>query len=400
MNIDTAVMEADLDLFSLQPTQNISTSEEHFFKVVADKQILLKAISHIQSIVEKRNVISILSHIKLDAKQGTLVLTATDIDIMAIEEINAQVEHQGSLTVPAHTLYDIVRKLPDNNPIELIANGVSTGRLHIHCGTCRFVIGFLPVENFPSMDQGTPNHILKVPAAELINIIDRCKFAISMDDSRFNITGIFLHKPDNSNSLRAVATDGHRLSCVDLSLDQNIPGIIIPRKTIYELRKILDDTNETVEIRLSDVKVSFVYKNIVLISKLIDGIFPNYENLIPKHNDKVLQVDAQTFTQAVDRVSTVTMFDKLRMVKLSATAKTLNISATGEINGTANEQIEAEFNGDELEVNFNSRYLLDILASIQGDTIELQFSGKYSPVIIKDISDQSSIYVVMPMLGD
>ncbi|WP_395681870.1 DNA polymerase III subunit beta [Inquilinus sp.] len=374
-------------------------------KLIIERAALLKGLSHVQSVVERRNTIPILSNILLRAESGALRLTATDMDLEIVESVPAEIVAPGGTTAPAHTLYDIVRKLPDGSQVEIETNA-DGGSLSLRAGRSNFRLGCLPVEDFPSMAGGDLTHRFTIATGDLRVMIDRTKFAISTEETRYYLNGIYLHaaKAENVPVLRAVATDGHRLARIEMPLPDGadgIPGVIVPRKTVMELRKLLDETGETVEVQLSETKTRFTLSGsagdgVVLTSKLIDGTFPEYERVIPSGNDKILEVDAKAFAKAVDRVSTIST-EKSRAVKLTIENGSLTLSASSAEQGSATEEIEVSYEAAKIEIGFNSRYLLDITQQIEGDGARFAMADAGSPTIVRDTADSSALYVLMPM---
>ncbi|RDD63088.1 DNA polymerase III subunit beta [Ferruginivarius sediminum] len=369
-------------------------------KLTIERAALLKSLGHVHSVVERRNTIPILSNVLLDARDGRLGLTATDMDLTIVEEVAAEVGEPGATTAPAHTLYDIVRKLPDGAQIELAVQG-DGGQMKLTAGRSTFQLATLPKEDFPAANDGELPQGFTMHSEELRHLIDRTRFAISTEETRYYLNGIYLHatKGNESQVLRGVATDGHRLARFEMSLPDGaagIPGVIIPRKTVNELRKLIDETEGAIEIGLSDTKVRFKFDSTLLTSKLIDGTFPDYERVIPSGNDKTMNVDCKVFAKAVDRVSTIST-EKSRAVKLSLEDGTLTLSATSPENGSASEELEVNYGGERIEIGFNSRYLLDIAERIDGGEAEFSLSDSASPTIVRDVSDSSALYVLMPM---
>ncbi len=368
-------------------------------KLTIERVSLLKSLGHVQSVVERRNTIPILSNVKIEAVGGKLQLNATDMDLDMSDSVDADVSAEGATTVPAHTLYDIVRKLPDGSQVELDASG--DGQLILSAGRSRFTLSCLPTEEFPVMTGGEMPHKFSLTAVELRALIDRAKFAISTEETRYYLNGIYLHKADRDgvDVLRAVATDGHRLASVEAPLPsgaESLPGVIVPRKTVSELRKLIDESGDEVEISLSETKIRFSFDNAVLTSKLIDGTFPDYERVIPSGNDKELTVDCKLFADAVDRVSAISS-EKSRAVKLSISTGYLTLSASSPEHGSATEEIEIDYQGDVVEIGFNSAYLLDITRQIEAPSVEVSFADGNSPTILREPDDGSAIYVLMPM---
>ena len=369
-------------------------------KLTIERAALLKSLSHVHSVVERRNTIPILSNVLLEAADGKLSLTATDMDLTIVEAVPAEVAQPGATTAPAHTLYDIVRKLPEGAQVELAPSG-EDGRMALTSGRSRFQLATLPKEDFPSTLDGDYPQSFALMAGELRNLIDRTRFAISTEETRYYLNGIYVHaaQAEGVSVLRAVATDGHRLARFEMPLPEGaaeMPGVIVPRKTVGELRKLIDEADEAIETSLSEAKIRFAFGSTVLSSKLIDGSFPDYERVIPSGNDKILDIDCRTFASAVDRVSTIAT-EKSRAVKMAVGDGTLTLSATSPESGSATEEIEVAYGGDGLEIGFNSRYLLDIAQQIEGEQAQFALADAASPTIVRDLGDNSALYVLMPM---
>jgi DNA polymerase-3 subunit beta len=369
-------------------------------KITIERAALLRALGHVQSVVERRNTIPILSNVLLRAENGRLSLSATDMDLEIVEVVQAEIRREGKTTAPAHTLHDIVRKLREGSQVDLDVAG-DRGQLTLRSGRSTFTLACLPAEDYPLMSGGALSHDFLVPAKELRSLIDRTRFAISTEETRYYLNGIYLHaaKSDEIQVLRAAATDGHRLARVEVPLPegaQGMPGVIVPRKTVQELRKLLDETEQGVRVELSDTKIRFDFGGGVLTSKLIDGTFPDYDRVIPASNDKVLEVECKAFAEAVDRVSTIST-EKSRAIKLAIERGTLILSATSPENGTASEELEVGYTALPLEIGFNSRYLLDITQQIESDRLQFTMADSGSPTILRDAVDPSALYVLMPM---
>jgi DNA polymerase-3 subunit beta len=370
-------------------------------KFTIDRADILRSLTHVHSVVERKNTIPILANVLLRAEQDTLSLTTTDMDLEIIESVAAKTATPGATTVPAHTLYDIVRKLPDDATVE-IASGAGDTALTVKAGKSTFKLGCLPTEDFPKM--GTAENFpygFSIPAADLRTLIDRTRFAISSEETRYYLNGIYLHaaESDGVPVLRAVATDGHRLARFEMPLPEgakDMPGVIVPRKAINEIRKLIDEAGDAISLGLSDTKMRFSFDHVTLTTKLIDGTFPDYERVIPKNNDKVLEVDPALFARAVDRVSTISS-EKSRAVKLTLGNKTMTLSATSPDSGSASEEIEIRWSATPMEIGFNSAYLMDVARQIEGEGCRMSLSDPASPTIIQDISDASALYVLMPM---
>jgi DNA polymerase III subunit beta len=368
-------------------------------KLSIDRAALLRSLNHVQSVVERRNTIPILSNVLVRAEDGVLKLSTTDMDLEIDEAVAAKVSAAGATTVPAHTLHDIVRKLPDGSDIDLILNSEGT-QMTVKAGRSQFKLSCLPIHDFPELATHDLPTSFSIPASDVRALIDRTKFAMSTEETRYYLNGIYLHEADNDGVkvLRAVATDGHRLARFEMPLPAGaagMPGIIIPRKAIAELRKLAEDAADTIQIALSETKIRFAFDHIVLTSKLIDGTFPDYQRVIPKGNDKIVEVDPKMFTGAIDRVSTISD-GKSRAVKITLNGKHMTISASSPEAGSATEELEV--NGDsELEIGFNAKYLLDITSQIEGEGCRMTLADAASPTIIQDNSDPSALYVLMPL---
>ncbi|HEY6434506.1 MAG TPA: DNA polymerase III subunit beta [Acetobacteraceae bacterium] len=371
-------------------------------KLKADRASLLKALAHVQSVVEKRNTIPILANVMLTVRDGTLTLTATDMEIAIVEDVPASASRNGSCTAPAATLYEIVRKLPENAEIELDHPG-GDAQLELRAGRYDTKLVVLPTEDFPAMTAGALPHRFSLSAMQLRGLIDRTRFAISTEETRYYLNGIFLHaaESDGTRVLRTVATDGHRLARVEEPLPEGagqMPGVIIPRKTVAELRKLLEEVSGNVELGLSDTRVQFHVESVLLTSKLIDGTFPEYERVIPRGNDKILRVGKKDFSDAVGRVSAIST-ERSRPVKLSLQRDRLELSASSPEQGTATEELDSDrvkYDAGPLEIGFQARYLNDITDQIS-ESVEFCFADGSAPTIVRDAGDASALYVLMPM---
>jgi DNA polymerase-3 subunit beta len=369
-------------------------------KITVERADLLKALGHVHRVVERRNTIPILANVLMRGEKSKLSLKATDLDLEVNETISAEIGPGGSTTVPAHMFYEIVRKLPEGAQIALEASG-ERAVLAIRAGRSRFTLQTLPESDFPDLAAGEMTHSFKLATADLKRLIDKTQFAISTEETRYYLNGIYLHAAGSgkSTTLRGVATDGHRLAQVELPLPAGaagMPGIIVPRKTVGEVRRLIEDADTEVSIELSQGKIRFTIGNVVLTSKLIDGTFPDYARVIPLNNDKELRVDKKDFEAAVDRVSTVSS-ERGRAVKLSLNGGKLTLSVTNPESGSASEEIEVEYEGDPLDIGFNSRYLMDIASQIDGEVAVLKLADPGSPTLIQDRDAGSTLYVLMPM---
>ena len=371
-------------------------------KFKADRATLLKALGHIQSVAEKRNTIPILANTLIEVHDGRLGFTATDMEIAIVEDVAADAVRDGATTAPAATLYEIVRKLPEGAQVELDHPG-GDAPMALRAGRYATSLVTLAVDDFPSMTAGQLPHRFHLPASALQKLIDRTRFAISTEETRYYLNGIYLHAAEGADGrvLRAVATDGHRLARVEEPLPEgagSMPGVIVPRKTVAELRKLLDEEGGEVEVGLSDTRIQFRAGSITLTSKLIDGTFPEYERVIPRDNDKVLRVGKKDFSEAVGRVAAISS-ERSRPVKLALDRDLLVLSAASPDQGTASEELDGErvrYDAGPLEIGFQARYLNDITDQITGE-VEFHFSDGAAPTVVRDADNASALYVLMPM---
>lgn len=367
-------------------------------KATIERATLLKSLGHVQSVVERRNTIPILSNVLIDAAaDGTIRLTATDLDLQIVENVQAQVETPGATTVSAHTLFEIARKLPEGSQVRIEA---AEGKMLIQAGRAKFSLQTLPRDDFPMIAEGQLPTSFELPATTLMQIIDKTRFAISTEETRYYLNGIFFHVAEDPQPvLKAAATDGHRLARMTVARPDgadSMPDIIIPRKCIAELRKLLDEVDGSVRLDLSPSKIRFDLGNAVLTSKLIDGTFPDYSRVIPTGNDKLLTIDPRSLEEGVDRVATIAT-EKTRAVKLVLEKDKVVLSVTSPENGTAAEEVPANYDADTIEIGFNARYLLDILAQVNSETAELHFADASAPTLIRENDQSPALYVLMPM---
>ncbi len=369
-------------------------------KATIERATLLKCLSHVQSVVERRNTIPILSNVLIEAaSDGTVKVMATDLDLQVVESLGAvSVEGAGAITVSAHLLFDIARKLPDGSQVSL---ETADNRMAVKAGRSRFSLPTLPRDDFPVIVEGDLPTSFELPAALLAQLIDRTRFAISTEETRYYLNGIFLHVTDDE--LRAAATDGHRLARFTIKRPdgaEGMPDVIVPRKCVAELRKLLEeslDSNVLIDLSASKVRFTLGGENgVVLTSKLIDGTFPDYSRVIPTGNDKLLRLDPKSFWEGVDRVATIAT-EKTRAVKMALEPDKVTLSVTSPDNGTAAEEVPADYKSTGFEIGFNANYLKDILGQIEGDTVELHLADAGAPTLIRQDEKSPALYVLMPM---
>ena len=369
-------------------------------KISIERGTLLKAVAQAQSVVERRNTIPILANVLIEAEGDQVQFRATDLDVEVVDKANAQVERAGATTVAATTLHEIVRKLPDGALVTLTADSAA-GRLTVEAGRSNFSLATLPKEDFPVMASSEYQSNFSAPATMLRRLFDKSKFAISTEETRYYLNGVYMHVADGEDGkvLRCVATDGHRLARIDADLPagaEDMPGVIVPRKTVAELRKLLDDDDMQIAVSVSETKVRFATPSITLTSKVIDGTFPDYSRVIPQNNTRRMEVDAADFAKAVDRVATVSS-ERSRAVKMQLDEDRLVLSVNAPDSGAAEEELAVAYNDERLEIGFNAKYLLEIASQVDRENAVFMFNSSGDPTLMREGSDTSAVYVVMPM---
>lgn len=372
-------------------------------EIKANSSDLLKALNHIHGIVEVRHTLPILSNIVLTAENNELSLSSTNLDIFCSDKIDAEIVNSGEISVPAITFFEIVKRLPSGSDV-ILSMGDEDTELILKCGRSKFNLSTLKTEDFPILSDKDLSTNFVISADELSRMIDKTKFAISNEETRYYLNGIFFHKAESNSIkfLRAVATDGHRLAQYDIPLPQGaeeITGIIIPKKTVFELRKVLDDADGDVSVSLNENKIKFSFNNLKIISKVIDGTFPDYTKVIPQNNDKKFKTNNSELKNAIDRVSAVAINEetKSKAIKLTIENNKLNLSVESQSKGSAKEEIDISYSNEKVDIGFNSRYLLDICNEVDGDEIDVNLLDSISPAIILDKTDENLFFVLMPM---
>ena len=361
-----------------------------------------------QSVVERRNTIPILSNVLLTASPGQLALSTTDLDMEIADSSPARVEATGAVTAPAHTLYEIVRELPEGADVTLSYTGADP-RLEVQAGRSCFNLPVLPAGDFPVMSRDGVSEPIAIDTRELIRLIDKTRAAICTEETRYYLNGLYLHGvvEDGVPKLRTVATDGKRLALAEAPAPPGfagLPGVIIPRKTIHEARRLLDGAGESVTLGVSAQKVRFGFGagsgGATMTSKVIDGAFPAYDRLVPRDNSRILTLDATLFAAAVRRVATISS-EQLRPVALSVETGRVTLTVRNLDAGQAVEALEGGYEGEPFQIGFNARYLLDVLAQIEGETVQFRFSDRagvaLDAALVLDPADAGAQYVLMPM---
>lgn len=370
-------------------------------KLTIPRDVLAPALASLSRVVERRNTIAILSNILLRAADGKLSLCATDLDIRAETSLPCEVAEAGAITLPAHTLSDIVRKLPADAAITLELGKDGDLRMALRSGRSRFTLQTLPESDFPDITAGEFSHSFALPAKTLTRIVEDTSFAISTEETRYYLNGIYLHATtaEDGPVLRAVATDGHKLSRLQVLAPEGtagMPGVIIPRKTVAELARMAKEAEGDLTIELSTSKIRVTAGATTLVSKLIDGQFPDYQRVIPAGNDKVATLEAEAFKQAVDRVATISS-ERGRAVKLALAEGNLTLTVANPDSGSATEELAPDYAGPPIDIGFNHRYLLDILGLLGGDTVQLKLADPGAPAILQRREGDSLLVVLMPM---
>ncbi|MBN9318112.1 MAG: DNA polymerase III subunit beta [Caulobacterales bacterium 68-7] len=369
-------------------------------KITIERAALLKALGHVQSVVERRNTIPILSNVLLSATRDQVTFSATDLDMEIIDEGLAQVDTPGQITAPANTLYEIVRKLPEGADVQLVYSGEDP-RLQVVAGRSKFNLPVLPAGDFPVMSsEGLSGFVIE--PTDLARLIDKTRFAISTEETRYYLNGLYLHTvtEGGETKLRAVATDGHRLALAEMPAPEGAagaPGVIIPRKTVQEARRLIEDAAGAIDLQVSPQKIRFEFgQATALTSKVIDGSFPDYLRVIPRDNPKSMLVDNELFAKAVDRVATISA-EKSRSVKMAVEPGRLLLTVRNMEAGQGVEELEIDYDGDSFEIGFNARYLLDVTGQIRGENAEFRFADPASPTLVLDPADAAVKYVLMPL---
>ena len=363
-----------------------------------ERDVLFSAMSRISRIVERKNTIPILANVVLTAEGNKLTLRATDLDLQLTETIAATTATKGSTSVPAHMTFDILRKLPSGSQVVFEHQDTT---LTAKCGRSRFKLNTLPPQDHPALEMGDMAVSFELASGDLASLLDRTHFAISTEETRYYLNGIYLHpiSEGSAKHLRAVATDGHRLAQTQITCPASaasMAGVIVPRKTVGELQKLVDGSEEEVAIELSSQKIRVTSGNTVITSKLIDGTFPDYQRVIPAGNTKVMTLDKNEFESAIDRVATVAIGTS-RAVKLSLSTGKLIMVVNNPDSGAATEELDVDYVGDPLEIGFNSRYLLDVTSELEGERAILKFNDPGTPALVHSEGDVNSTYVIMPM---
>ena len=366
---------------------------------VIKRDILLKSLNFVQGVVEKKNTLPILSNVLLQLKDKKLSIIATDLDIIFYDEItNVKILKEGSTTTSASILYDILRKISSNS--ELNFDLKSENKLSLRSENADFNLLCLPIDNFPTFADEFEGSEISLNNNRLLKLLNKTRISISNDDTRHYLNGIFLHLTEahGRNFLTGVATDSHRLSSSSLEIENisDFNSLILPKKTVFQLCSLLSEATEQITMQTSDNKIKFNIGNMKLISKVIDGKFPDYKKVVPTNNDKTLVVSSKDFINSIERVASVSM-DRKEGVKLVINKDNVQLSVNSANSGDGNEKIKANFSSENLNISFNSKYLIDIASEVEDKNLKMNLKDSTSPVLIEDASDKNSYYVIMPM---
>ncbi len=366
---------------------------------VIKRDTLLKSLNFVQGIVEKKNTLPILSNVLIQLKNKKLSIIATDLDIIFYDEItDVKVLNEGSTTTSAAILYDILRKISSNS--ELNFDLKSENKLSLKSQNSDFNLLCLPTDNFPTFTDEFEDQEILIDNKKFLKLLNKTRISISNDDTRHYLNGIFIHLTEahGRNFLTGVATDSHRLSSCSLEVENidNFSPLILPRKTVFQLCSLLTENSDKLVIQTSENKIRFSLGKMKLISKVIDGKFPDYKKVVPVNNDKVLTVSSKDFISSIERVASVSL-DGKEGVKLSINKDNVQLSVNSANSGEGNEIIKADFNSGKLNISFNSKYLIDIASEVEDKKLKINLKDSVSPVLIEDFSDKNSYYVIMPM---
>jgi len=365
-------------------------------KFVISREALLKPLSLVGGVVERRQTLPILANVLLVLEGNRLSLTGTDLEVELVGRATVDDSKEaGEVTVPARKLMDICKSLPDGCNIEF---AVEESRAVVRSGRSRFVLSTLPARDFPNIEDGIGTQQFTVKQGELKRLIDRTSFAMAQQDVRYYLNGMLWEV--KQNSLRLVATDGHRLAMCNETIDADVSGthqIILPRKGVIELGRLLDGGDSMIELTLGNNHIRAITPSFTFTSKLIDGKFPDYERVLPRVSDKIVMAHRKDLREAFVRAAILSN-EKYRGVRLMLEMGELKIYANNPEHEEAEEVVSVEYQGSNLEIGFNVSYLLDVLAVIPGDTIRFSMSDSNSSATIEDAAESDkALYVVMPM---
>ncbi len=368
-------------------------------KFSINREVILKSLSGLQGVVERKNTLPILSNVLISVLNKKLTIKATDLEILFTDEISdVSVDQDGSTTTSASILYDVIRKSPADSKI--IFEMKTNNKLGINCENSKYQLLCLSPENFPNFAEDVNDNNLELKSTELLKLLNKTKISMSNDDSRHYLNGVFFHEIEKNGKvfLASASTDGHRLSfsSIEIATKKSFTPFILPKKTVFQLIQLIDDKNEIIKIFFSDNKIKFKIKNTTLTSKVIDGKFPDYRQVVPKNNTNTLIASMTKFNDAIERVISVSL-DKKEGIRLKVDKDKIELSVNSANTGEGNEIIDVNYKNDPLEISFNSRYLLEIASQIQDANIKMNFLDSSSPALIEDAKDKSSFFVLMPM---
>ena len=363
------------------------------------RDTLLKSLNFAHNIIERKNTLPILSNVLLEAKDKKLSIVATDLDLVFYDEItDLKIIKDGSTTTSATVLHDLLRKLTSN--LDVTFNLKDENKLNITAENSKFNLLCLPINNFPNFSDKFDNDGISLNRKDFLSLLNKTKISMSNDETRHYLNGIYIHITEGNNKsyLTGVATDSHRLSSSSMKLSENIKfkPFILPKKTVFQLCSLLEDGDEKILLFSSDTKVKFQMGNLKITSKVIDGKFPDYKKVVPQKNEKSLILSSKDFINSIEKVASVSL-DKKEGVKLNINKDNVQFYVNSANSGEGNVKIKAQYDHDNLNISFNSKYLIDIASEVEDKNLKMNLKDSVSPVLIEDLSDKNSYYVIMPM---
>ena len=385
----------------VMPAINAVESSDVVELVKINRDILFKILSHMNSVAEHSHVSKMVSFIKVEGGRDGMKFTATDMDLQVTESVDIKCAVQFSIAISSQIFFDIVRKMPLASEIS-ISKLKNVQRVFVCGGSSKFDITYLDADTFPQMSNDGEIVNFNMNGSDLSGLLRKVKNAMALDDARYCLNGVYFNIV--SGKLVVVATDGHRLSMSSVINEQLSDklidhGVIVPRKTILELIKLLVDDKTEVSVCISNGKICFQYENIILVSKLVNGDFPNYEDVIPKDYEVIIKCDRKQFAMSVDHVSSI-LYEKTKMVKYHVNGNSSQFHADSSEHGRATSSMEVENEGGKsISVAFNVKYVLDAVSSITGGTMQFCCKGSCDPILMLDASDKDGLHkhIVMPM---
>ena len=363
-------------------------------KLSVSREALLKPLQQAAGVVEKRQPMPVLANLLLDAQEGQLSMTGTDLEVELVGKVEVQEAAPGKITVPARKLMDICRELPDKADLDMELKGE---KLEVRSGRFRSSLSTLPAQDYPTVDKSSAELSVQMESEELRKLLHKTGFSMAQQDVRYFLNGMLVELGEGK--VRTVATDGHRLALGDLadaSLKEAVKRVIVPRKGVTEMQRLLPEVEGKVKLSVGGNHLCLETKGFTLTTKLVDGNFPDYARVIPKEGDKVVVADKEELRQALSRTS-ILSHEKNRGIRLALTKGQLQLSANNPEQEEAEEQVSVEYDGDPLEMGFNVGYLQDVLAVLESEKARITLTDASSSALLEDPAHDDSLYVVMPM---